>query len=164
MKKSYALLVIVFCGIVLLGTAMTHFSSFAAPATDVDATSAEGAKNLQAVGYNPSASARVAAASRALLGERSLKDYHYKVHQNGASCQLCHSGEAPTSPPDDASCIRCHGTAEQMAQVTAKLERNPHKSPHYGLYAPCTSCHKEHKPSKVLCLDCHTFTFENFKK
>lgn len=115
-------------------------------------------------GYNPSATDQVRALSRELLGERQIKDYHQKVHQNGVSCQLCHNGETPTTAPDDANCMRCHGTPEQMAQKTAHLERNPHKSPHYGIYASCTSCHAEHKASQVLCYDCHTFRFENFKK
>ncbi len=121
-------------------------------------------KKLDEVGYNPSAAAQLAESTRIMLGERTLKDYHKKIHQNGNNCQLCHSGEAPTAPPDDANCIRCHGTPQQMAKVTAKLERNPHNAPHYGTYVPCTTCHKEHQPSKVLCADCHSFTFENFKK
>ena len=128
------------------------------------AVASDGKTPVEAVGYNPSASAQVAEAGRRLLGGRTLKDYHLKVHQNGVSCQLCHSGESPTAPPDDTNCIRCHGTPHQMAQVTGKLERNPHKSPHYGVYASCITCHKEHQPSKVLCYDCHTFTYENFKK
>ncbi|OIQ50891.1 Fumarate reductase flavoprotein subunit [Pseudodesulfovibrio hydrargyri] len=121
-------------------------------------------ESVDAVGYNPSAGAQLAESVRVMLGERTLKDYHKKIHQNGTNCQLCHSGEAPTSPPDDTNCIRCHGTPEQMAQVTAKLERNPHSAPHYGTNVPCTTCHKEHQPSKVLCSDCHSFTFEKFKK
>ncbi|WP_419783708.1 cytochrome c3 family protein [Maridesulfovibrio sp.] len=121
-------------------------------------------ETVELVGYNPSAGAQLAEATRMMLGEKPLKDYHKKIHQDGTNCELCHSGQAPTSPPDDTNCIRCHGTPEQMAQVTSKLERNPHDAPHYGTYMPCTTCHKEHQPSKVLCADCHSFKFENFKK
>jgi len=121
-------------------------------------------ESVDVVGYNPSAAEQLGESIRVMLGERTLKDYHKKIHQNGTNCQLCHSGQAPAAPPDDANCIRCHGTPEQMAKVTSKLERNPHDPPHYGTYMPCTTCHKEHKPSKVLCADCHSFTFENFKK
>jgi len=121
-------------------------------------------QNTESIGYNPSASAQLADAVRIMLGERTVKDYHKKIHQNGTSCQLCHSGEAPTSPPDDSNCVRCHGTPSKMAEVTSGLERNPHSSPHYGEYVPCSTCHKEHEPSTLLCADCHTFTFDNFKK
>ena len=120
-------------------------------------------EDAKKIGYKPSASAAVAERTRQLLGERKVKDYHQKIHQNGTSCQLCHDGNTPTAPANDANCIRCHGTPEQMAKVTEKLERNPHNPIHYGTSTPCTTCHKEHQPSKVLCYDCHTFVFENFK-
>lgn len=121
-------------------------------------------QTIDEVGYNPSAVAQLKQAVRHSLGERTVKDYHQKIHQNGTNCQLCHSGEAPTTPPNDDNCVRCHGSAEQIAETTAGLERNPHNSPHYGTYVPCSTCHMEHQPSKLLCADCHTFTFENFKE
>lgn len=170
MKKAYIIIAVLVAGFALAELAGNTIVSTAASsgasavAAGSDTVIGPDGKPVDAVGYNPSAAAQLAQATRRLLGERTLKEYHQKVHQNGVSCQLCHSGEAPTTPPDETNCIRCHGTASQMAEKTAKLERNPHKSPHYGVYVPCTTCHKEHQPSKVLCYDCHSFRFENFKQ
>lgn len=159
--KNTSKLALTATGLLLLG-ALLMFSTQGSVATTE--ASPQAAKEQEAVGYNPSAATQVREKTREMLGRKTLKDYHYKVHQNGNSCQLCHTGEAPTSPPDDANCIRCHGTPEQVAKLTENLERNPHNSPHYGYYVPCTTCHKEHQESKVLCADCHTFTFKKFKK
>lgn len=118
--------------------------------------------------YNPSAVARLNLWMKQKLGERKLKDYHYKIHQNGVSCELCHDGQNPTTPPGDANCIRCHGAMQDMAKITQKdAEKNdlpnPHDSKHYGQDVPCTACHKEHKKSELLCATCHKYTYEKFK-
>jgi hypothetical protein len=153
----------IFIAITILGAAALALVTSEGVTRASSQTGPDG-KNADSIGYNPSAAAQLAEATRLMLGERPIKEYHKKIHQNGTNCQLCHSGEAPVGPPDDTNCIRCHGTPEQMAQVTAKLERNPHNPPHYGTHVPCTTCHKEHKPSEVLCTTCHSFTFKNFKK
>ncbi|SKA67540.1 cytochrome c3 family protein [Desulfobaculum bizertense] len=98
------------------------------------------------------------------LGKPTVKEYHRKVHQNGTNCELCHGAVNPTKAPDDRNCLKCHGTREQVAQLTADLDHNPHNSPHYGIDAPCTTCHKEHQESTVYCNTCHPFKYKNFKK
>lgn len=97
------------------------------------------------------------------LGKKTVKAHHLKVHQNGTRCDLCHDAQNPATPADDSSCLKCHGSTQQVSQLTAKLEKNPHDSPHYGTQAACTACHKEHGASVVACYECHLFKFENMK-
>ncbi|WP_462327601.1 cytochrome c3 family protein [Desulfobaculum sp.] len=116
------------------------------------------------VAHEPGAAERMQLWIDTKLGRKTVKDYHRKVHQNGTNCELCHGANNPSTAPDDRNCLKCHGTREQVAQLTAKLDHNPHNSPHYGTDAPCTTCHKEHEESTVYCNTCHPFHYENFKK
>jgi hypothetical protein len=84
------------------------------------------------------------------------------------SCELCHNGQNPTAPADDANCIRCHGSASDMAKLTEERAKendlpNPHLTKHFGEDVPCTTCHKEHKKSELLCANCHKYTYEKFQ-
>ncbi len=53
-------------------------------------------------------------------------------------------------------CMSCHGTYAQMAEKTANLEPNPHRS-HLG-QVNCEECHvpTAAKP-QVMCMQCHQF-------
>lgn len=93
------------------------------------------------------------------ITENDLKSYH-----TGMECIDCHDSKKPTTPAIDAKCESCHGTPEEVAELTKDLRRNPHNSIHYETSAPCTVCHKEHQKSEVLCYTCHSFRFENFKE
>lgn len=54
-------------------------------------------------------------------------------------------------------CLQCHGSYDQLAEKTAKLEPNPHKS-HLGA-VNCEDCHKVDKAQpELMCNSCHKFT------
>lgn len=98
-----------------------------------------------------------------------------KHRQAGVTCQDCHkssyvdkvkegtkyiTGQYSTPLPglkvSQQECLRCHGSYEKVAALTAKMEPNPHENPHFG-NLECSSCHKMHKESKVYCAQCHNF-------
>jgi len=95
-----------------------------------------------------------------IFGKLPVKSYHQKVHQNGTNCELCHGVKEPTAPPDTRNCSNCHGTPEDVAKRTAKLEPNPHNSPHWETELPCDTCHKEHGKSEFYCKNCHHFDYQ----
>ncbi len=92
-----------------------------------------------------------------VFGKVPVKSYHQKVHQNGTNCQLCHGVMDPVTAPDTRNCANCHGTPEDVAKRSAKLEPNPHDSPHWETELPCDACHKEHSKSVSYCQNCHQF-------
>lgn len=67
-------------------------------------------------------------------------------------------------------CFKCHehGSYDQLAWRTTDLgvsdaqagghEANPHQPPHYS-ELECYSCHRMHRPSTLLCWECHTYEF-----
>jgi hypothetical protein len=69
------------------------------------------------------------------------------------------------------TCFACHEHAsyDQIAWRTTDLgvtdgqakghTANPHQPPHYT-ELECNSCHRMHRPSTLLCLECHSFEFE----
>jgi hypothetical protein len=90
------------------------------------------------------------------------------------TCQACHSrtlseslGEWVTSitaGTDDPlprmrlpaeSCLKCHGSYDAVASLTADRDRNPHGG-HWGGWINCSECHSAHRESVVLCEQCHT--------
>jgi hypothetical protein len=78
------------------------------------------------------------------------------------SCGGCHGKNVPKADDtvENSRCLSCHGPMDKLAERSEPRDfkdRNPHKS-HLGEIA-CTVCHRAHKESKVLCLDCH----RNFK-
>jgi cytochrome c nitrite reductase small subunit len=56
--------------------------------------------------------------------------------------------------PQD-QCFQCHehGSYEEVVQLTADLELNPHDS-HFG-EVECDTCHNMHGPSADYCAECH---------
>jgi hypothetical protein len=83
-----------------------------------------------------------------------LADRHIK---RGASCTDCHGTSAPRhgAVVDMNACMKCHGTFDQVAKLTASLgKRNPHDS-HIG-QLDCTVCHHGHSQSELYCANCHT--------
>lgn len=69
-------------------------------------------------------------------------------------CSTCHDGKVPTKPGKD-KCLACHGSYEQVAKRTEKMNPNPHFS-HRG-EPDCANCHSMHGKSRLECNDCHTF-------
>jgi len=55
-------------------------------------------------------------------------------------------------------CLRCHehGSYEQLVELTADLDPNPHDPPHYQ-EMECSFCHKMHRKSEIYCAQCHSF-------
>lgn len=62
-------------------------------------------------------------------------------------------------------CMQCHGDYEKLAEKTANLDPNPHRS-HMGK-VNCTECHTKDRASaepKLMCNSCHNFTIRETKK
>jgi hypothetical protein len=77
-------------------------------------------------------------------------------HQGqGMTCATCHKESPPKASVPDARCNSCHGPYAGLAELTKKVEPNPHAS-HLGDLA-CDTCHHGHKPSVDHCSSCHTF-------
>lgn len=74
---------------------------------------------------------------------------------SGVSCQDCHKNPQKAEPLDTSQCLACHDSPEKLAQVTAKMEYNPHTSPHYGTTLDCNLCHHLHQKSENYCAQCH---------
>jgi fumarate reductase flavoprotein subunit len=72
-------------------------------------------------------------------------------------CSACH-GKTVISDDSETrlnqKCVGCHGS---LADIAAKKKGhiNPHQS-HLG-EINCTACHSGHEPSRVYCLNCHSF-------
>lgn len=75
----------------------------------------------------------------------------------GLQCIACHTAMPPRNAPDTKTCLSCHkGSYTAMAEVTAKVNPNPHTS-HEG-EIPCVECHKGHEAFVYGCgkAGCHT--------
>lgn len=55
-------------------------------------------------------------------------------------------------------CLKCHNYDDVKAKTNFE-ESNPHDSHNGDLQ--CYTCHKMHEPSKVLCTQCHSFSWMN---
>ncbi|MDO4938281.1 MAG: cytochrome c3 family protein [Sutterellaceae bacterium] len=73
----------------------------------------------------------------------------------GVKCEMCHISAEKTTPVRKEACLKCHGSYEQLAKRTAKVEPNPHDN-HFG-DRDCSTCHKGHTKSVVTCNQCHKF-------
>jgi hypothetical protein len=86
---------------------------------------------------------------------RHLDHTHAK---NGVNCTGCHE----TAFPDDGlsleECLKCHGSYEDLAAATKKVEPNPHDAHYTDLR--CTLCHKGHTDSVLYCNSCHEFDLD----
>ena len=153
MKRNLVLSLIIFIG---LWAAVGNGSDLAPDTGDP-------ADQTQAQAYKTPLKDKITYWVDTRLGRKTVKEHHLKVNQNGTRCDLCHGAQNPATPADDSSCFKCHGSADQVAKLTAKSDPNPHDSPHYGTDASCTACHKEHGPSEVICSSCHLFKYEKMK-
>jgi len=92
--------------------------------------------------------------------ESISKDASKKISQSKhcqcaeISCADCHLTGNP-KPLGTEDCLACHGSFEEIAGGTAKLDPNPHNSPHYGPELDCDLCHHEHSRSENFCAQCH---------
>ena len=78
-------------------------------------------------------------------------------------CETCHAGQAQPAAPSQRTCLKCHGSYEKLAKLTAKPGEkfNPHDS-HMGRIE-CTQCHSMHAKSHYICRDCHSIADRKFK-
>ncbi|EAT14859.1 cytochrome c3 family protein [Desulfuromonas acetoxidans] len=84
------------------------------------------------------------------------------------SCADCHHQDEPEKAPSMKDCLACHGTYEELAELTKPEGEpdptdpdtfaNPHHS-HMGP-VPCMECHKTHQKSVLICEDCHNFDMQ----
>ncbi|ACD94669.1 cytochrome c3 family protein [Trichlorobacter lovleyi] len=85
----------------------------------------------------------------------------------GFKCADCHKTDAPQAGPTNEACLSCHGSYEQLAAKTKPkhianpADKEAHANPHESHMGPinCTDCHRTHKPSELVCGQCHTFDF-----
>ena len=78
---------------------------------------------------------------------------------SGISCDKCHGNIDSPKPVMKDTCLRCHGTAENLASKTSNVEPNPHNNPHQGMGLECGVCHHQHKKSDNHCNQCHSFDY-----
>ena len=65
---------------------------------------------------------------------------------------------------DNSMCLNCHmeenqhqsyeAIATRTADWLVEYNRNPHDPPHYE-DLECSTCHRSHRESEILCADCH---------
>lgn len=87
-----------------------------------------------------------------------MKPFHADLE-----CSSCHGIKKPVEPPKNSACLECHGDMAKLVEATSNQKINPHTSPHWGTEIPCATCHKEHKPSRVICAYCHSQMPQNLK-
>lgn len=56
-------------------------------------------------------------------------------------------------------CLECHRSYSSLIEQTSDLKPNPHDSPH-SLEAECSTCHKSHRESTILCSQCHQVDYD----
>lgn len=93
--------------------------------------------------------------SFAWAADHHLADRH---SERGVQCVSCHGSEKPDANVSNDKCLACHGTYQALADKTSKLDVNPHAS-HLG-DMPCIRCHQGHKPSVLICNNCHQFKMQ----
>ncbi len=88
------------------------------------------------------------------LGHGFLIDTHLKA---GLQCASCHQESPPAKAVEMPQCLTCHGSYADLAAKTdtGGLGPNPHGS-HMG-QVPCSSCHRVHAASVLMCSQCHQF-------
>lgn len=82
-----------------------------------------------------------------------------KHASEGLTCADCHKTAKPSAAAAVEACLDCHGGYEAVAKL-GKGEHNPHDS-HLGRMQ-CLKCHRVHRPSEIVCLECHAeFDFKD---
>jgi fumarate reductase flavoprotein subunit len=75
------------------------------------------------------------------------------------TCVGCHETDSPTKTASSSTCRTCHAQVDVRTRSLSSGGKtyafNPHAS-HQGDLR-CTLCHKVHKPSVLICKDCHAF-------
>lgn len=76
------------------------------------------------------------------------------------SCVACHEVAAPQpgAKVDNAKCLTCHKSADEVAKRTQKMDPNPHYNHLVGLR--CQECHRGHQKSVNMCASCHNLQWQ----
>ena len=93
-----------------------------------------------------------AAASTAAAAD-FLADRHAA---KSVACASCHGSAAPSADVPIERCLKCYGGSyAALAAKTDQGDINYHDT-HIG-EANCSECHHGHKPSELVCDQCHEF-------
>ncbi|SQH75248.1 Fumarate reductase flavoprotein subunit [Shewanella benthica] len=88
----------------------------------------------------------------------TLADFHGESQE----CESCHTPDGELSNDsltyENAQCVSCHGTIDEVAQETKHEHYNAHDS-HFPGEIACMTCHSAHEQSMVYCDACHSFDF-----
>ena len=97
-----------------------------------------------------------------LMGTAVAADNLAEFHVQNQECDSCHTPDGELSNDsltyENAQCVSCHGTLEEVAETTKHEHYNAHAS-HFPGEVACTSCHSAHEKSMVYCDSCHSFDF-----
>lgn len=97
-------------------------------------------------------------------------DLEQQIHETLAHLQDNYEAPLMRARYENDRCFECHEhqSYDQLAWRTTDLgvsdaqagghEANPHQPPHYS-DLECHSCHRMHRPSTLLCWECHTYEF-----
>ncbi|EDQ02673.1 flavocytochrome c [Shewanella benthica] len=89
----------------------------------------------------------------------TLADFHGESQE----CESCHTPDGELSNDsltyENAQCVSCHGSMDEVAQETKHEHYNAHDS-HFPGEIACTTCHSAHEQSMVYCDACHSFDFD----
>lgn len=172
--KAIALLALAAAGIVLIaaGIVWGHFWNF-----QIGSPTSETCANCHVLAdHVASLSDPVMLASNHAASGVTCADCHDRTFEQQVSETIAYLTNDFTQPLPRMqvkmdTCFECHahGSYDQIAWRTTDLGvtdgqakghiANPHQPPHYT-ELECNSCHRMHRPSTLLCLECHTYQFD----
>ncbi|MGE4268180.1 MAG: cytochrome c3 family protein [Deferribacterales bacterium] len=86
--------------------------------------------------------------------ENSLRGKHLQAN---LKCVDCHETSSPDKPAKTSVCIGCHDKGPDVI-VETSVEHYVYKLPVHNAHTGplrCVLCHKVHKPSELMCKQCH---------
>ena len=76
-----------------------------------------------------------------------------KHEKEGIQCAACHGTQPAKKSAPKETCIGCHGSYDILSRKSRIHEAM--LSPHFEGGTGCDLCHNIHKPSRLLCGQCH---------
>jgi fumarate reductase flavoprotein subunit len=76
-----------------------------------------------------------------------------KHEKKGIQCAVCHGTQSVKKSVPKETCIGCHGSYDILSKKSRIHEAM--LSPHFEDGTGCALCHNIHKPSRLLCGQCH---------
>ncbi len=91
-----------------------------------------------------------------LLADAAALQLADRHSANNIPCTACHAAGLPKAATAYSNCLNCHGGSyEKLAERTDNGDINFHAT-HLG-EPGCGECHRGHKPSVLVCEQCHEF-------